>query len=29
MEELGQSVVWREATGLVAIQTFLEAHGDV
>ena len=29
MEELGESVVWREATGLVAIKTFLEAHGDV
>ena len=29
MEELGESVVWREAIGLVAIKTFLEAHGDV
>ena len=29
MEELGESVVWREAIGLVAIKTLLEAHGDV
>ena len=29
MEEFGESVVWREAIGLVAIKTFLEAHGDV
>ena len=29
MEELDESVVWREAVGLVAIKTFLEAHGDV
>ena len=28
-EELGESVVWREATGLVAIKTFLESHRDV
>ena len=28
MEELGESVVWREATGLVAIKTFLEAHQE-
>ena len=29
MEEFGESVVWREAIGLVAIKTFLEARGDV
>ena len=29
MEELGESVVWREAVELVAIKTFLEAHRDV
>ena len=29
MEELGESVVWREAIGLVAIKIFLEAHRDV
>ena len=28
MGELGESVVWREATGLVVIKTFLEAHQE-
>ena len=29
MEETDKSIVWRDVIGLVAIKTFLEAHGDV
>ena len=29
MDELGESLVWREAMELVVIKTFLETHRDV